>query len=272
MHSRLFLCLLVFSSATNASGGEGPMSGAEERVTITQFNLQQHVWLTAPATVDSLAPLYVTLPMIGATHESYAPFLERLQEYVTADTTGSTRMPYTLNFDLRGHGKSTRIGPEKLTYHEMRKPHWEEVPPEVAETIGEIVRDTTLRIDSTNITIIGASIGANVGIMVTQLLPGVRRVVMLSPGRNYRGLDPEEAIKNYDGEMLIQVRRRDIPSRKASIYFDSLRDDDITLKIYPERGHGTRVFDYDDEAMQDLLKWLFEEGEARGMEDETERR
>ena len=252
------LTILCVIGTTISIRAQGPLDEAVELVWKTQFDLELHAWMTAPDH-ERPTPLLVTLPMMGETHESYAGLLQELQSRVDADTTGRSVMPYTLNFDLRGHGKSIMYKGETLRYTGMRKPHWEEVPIEIAATIKALASDSSYRIDGNNITVVGASIGANVAALLTELVPGIRRIVLLSPGENYRGLKPQEALDSFEGKTLILTRKRDRPSTKAGGHFRDLHPDRIEFRAYPERGHGTGIFEHDDRPMADLVNWILKE-------------
>ncbi len=255
--SYISLFLVVFSAALSPLAETKTASNqTEEKIYVTKYGLELHAWLTR-SEGNQKAPLLITLPMMGHTHESYEPLLEAMREYVESDTNHTAIMPYTLNFDLRGHGKSIRYKGHTLTYKDMRKPHWLEVPPEVAEMAASIIADTMYNIDEDNIIVVGASIGANTAMIMTEHLPGIKKVVMLSPGKNYRGLVPENHVKSFKGQMLIMVRKRDHNSRKASLYLQKFNEENCELRIYPERGHGTGIINNDPEPMAELVKWLF---------------
>lgn len=102
--------------------------------------------------------------------------------------------------------------------------------------------------------IIGGSIGANVALNYGAD-KDVERLVLLSPGLDYRGVKTEEAGRKYVGKLLLIASEDDPVSAQAvrKIYNISLAKKQ--LKIYQNAGHGTRMFASTD--LEELvLNWL----------------
>jgi dienelactone hydrolase len=99
-------------------------------------------------------------------------------------------------------------------------------------------------VDSERIGIIGASIGANLGLLYAATDRKVRTVVCLSPGLDYRGLRPLPALQAYDKRPLYLIAARsDRDSYQAA---ESLRDNaklakPASLRSFNGSEHGTEL-------------------------------
>ncbi len=258
---RRLLILLLFAiflsgCAVNTAAQRNAWRFQEKQFTASD-GLTLTSWLASPGAKQK-APLVVLLHMLSKTHESYTPFIEALRQHVQADSTHKNMtLPYILNFDLRGHGKSTRVGDHELHYGSMGEANFKKIPNDVREMVLHILADSTYTIDSSNIMVVGASIGANSAVMVTELLPGVSKVVMLSPGENYRGLEPAQAVKDCKAKMLIFATSLDTYAVASSRKLAELNPKSTTLRVFKGKGHGTNIINSYPEAMHQLLVWLF---------------
>lgn len=258
MRKLTLLLLLIACLALNAQAAAEKQGGRkfEEQQFTTSDGLTLSAWFASPES-DKKAPLVLLLHMLSKTHDSYAPFLDALHKYIQADSTNKNKtLPYILNFDLRGHGKSTTIGDSTFHYRDMSKADFKKIPNDVSRMVLHILADSSLNVDSDNIMIIGASIGANSAVMLTELLPGVSKVIMLSPGENYRGLKPSSAVKSFKGIMLIYTGTEDEYSAISSQKLVDLNKKNCTLRTFKGKDHGTHIINNDPKAMQQLLEWL----------------
>ena len=107
----------------------------------------------------------------------------------------------------------------------------------------------------TNITIIGASIGANIALRYA-VEHGIGKVVLLSPGLDFQGIDTEEPAKVFEGKILIAASKEDKYSFDSSREIYSLiKSNQKSLKIYENAGHGTKMLDNTDLSTV-ILDWL----------------
>lgn len=193
--------------------------------------------------------LALLLPMMSKTHESYDPLIQRLNDHGYS----------TLAFDLRGHGLSNRVGPDSLSYADMKDDQFAEIPNDV-DLFFRYFRSTHQdEYDYANVIIVGASIGANTaGLLLGQ--DWVTRAVLLSPGRDYRGLRPEIVMASPDTEptkpIYLAVSTEDTYSAESSQWlFDNYHAPKV-LKKYPGQNHGTNIFLNVKGADAELFDWL----------------
>ncbi len=218
---------------------------------MTDDGLTLHAWLS-PAAVDpeseTLPGLALLFPMMSKTHESYEPFSARLNDIGYA----------TIAFDLRGHGKSTQVGKKAVSYAEMNENQFGKIPDDIEEFFDDFKADHPGQYNYDDVVVIGASIGANTAGL---LLSGdwASRGVLLSPGRNYRGLRPEVSLAaetSPDKPLFIAVSDDDTYSAESSQWlYDNYRGPK-TLKTYPGKNHGTDILVSVPDAENELLEWL----------------
>ena len=260
----IILCCLTFTSCgktdeqTARKTAEAvPFTNITHEITVvTDDSLRLTAWFT-PSPDSGRVPLIAMLPMLGNTHESYQPFIDSLKNHLETDTAlAGQDVPHLLNFDLRGHGRSILKGADTLTYKNMSKAEFAKIPADVGLLLEKVITDNRDRIDTSRITVVGASIGANAAIMTADFIPYISRAVMLSPGTDYRSLKPGNAFQNFPGKTFLATSRADIYSYETVQRLAALKKKDWILKIYPRDNHGTDLLKYDI-AMQDVIKWIF---------------
>ncbi|MFH1750099.1 MAG: alpha/beta hydrolase [Candidatus Micrarchaeota archaeon] len=102
--------------------------------------------------------------------------------------------------------------------------------------------------------IIGASIGANIALMLAAEKKS-ERAVLLSPGLDYRGVKTEEHARIFMGKLLLVASDDDAYSANSTRKLYSMSLAKKQLKIYQTAGHGTHMFASTD--LEELiLDWL----------------
>ena len=142
----------------------------DELVYRTKDGLEFHGWITRPLHAQK-APLILALPMRGSTHASFEKFVQSMRS-IKSDSTWS--QPYIVAFDLRGHGESTTLGSGTVSYRDMNQDEYQKIPNDVAEFTGWLLKDTTFKIDTTRMIVVGASIGANSAGILSGILPHLK--------------------------------------------------------------------------------------------------
>lgn len=112
-------------------------------------------------------------------------------------------------------------------------------------------------IDGQRTAAVGASIGANLALRLGAARPGVRGLVLLSPGLDYRGVVTEDAIEGYGERPLLIVASGDdeyAADSAASLNAWALGDSEFGL--YAEAGHGTDMFAREPDLASLIVAWL----------------
>jgi pimeloyl-ACP methyl ester carboxylesterase len=255
---RITLCSLVVvlvNVVAHAGTRPAPLTN-EEKVYLVDDSLRLTGWLMQDTTVKN-EPMVILLHQKGLTHESYQPFVDALEEYVGEDLAHRV-MPTIIAFDMRGHGKSTLRPRDTVRVETMANAEYLKMPEDIRHVVTLLKKDSSIEADTANVIVIGASIGANTAIMLTEIMPGIRKVVMLSPGKSYHGLEPANAAKKYSGKMLILTAKGDSYSEESSRFIQKLNESHCTVDWFPGEAHGTEIINGDKKAMRQLIDWVMQ--------------
>jgi esterase/lipase len=151
-----------------------------------------------------------------------------------------------LAIDMRGHGESTLKGSTTKTWEQFTVQDYASMAKDLSaaqEFLGE-----------KNISIIGASIGANIAL--NYAAGGkVSSLVLLSPGLNYHDIKAEPAMRLYKGPVYIAAADMDQYSADSASQLYRLASGEKELEITSGSSHGTVLLE--DVEMQDaILAWL----------------
>ena len=230
---RLTLFLILLICGTFAFAQDLPDFETVTRQSDDDTSLVADVYPTSEA-----APVLILLHMLNSDRAAYEPIIPDLQGAGYA----------LLNIDMRGHGDS---GGSR---------DWDLVIADVADWIGWL--DERGQIGENGLAIIGASIGSNVAIIGCAESGVCRGVVALSPGLDYRGVQPEPAlvVGLADRSALLVAAHRDSYSAESIEQLFLNATGDVTARLYRGRSHGTRLFDSDfDRVSRLILFWLSEQ-------------
>jgi dienelactone hydrolase len=154
-----------------------------------------------------------------------------------------------LAIDLRGHGASAPL-PEGSDLQDLSKM--------LADVKGARAFIASRReVIPNRIGIAGASIGANLAILLAANDPGVRSLALLSPGIDYRGLRPEAALKKYgDRPALLVASQEDSyatnSARQLAKSGPGIRD----VRILSGAGHGATMLGRQADLVTTLVDWF----------------
>lgn len=150
--------------------------------------------------------------------------------------------------DLRKHGANI-TGDEKP---EILDEDWQAMTKDVAAAV-EHLRSKGV----TDISIVGASIGANLALNVAAQDEGITNVVLLSPGMEYKGVEISQALADYgERPLLCVVSKDDRYSAKTGLFIDAQARGYHKLEVYEAAGHGTRMMNKAPGLEPLLVSWL----------------
>jgi pimeloyl-ACP methyl ester carboxylesterase len=199
--------------------------------------------------------LFVCLPMLGLTSESYDELVRSFRQ-VDTSSTKNIKCPRWLRYELRGHGSSRIDGKDILDFRTMPQSQFQKYPNDVLKELRFELAPGTIQYDTSAITIIGASIGANTAALLTEQMPYIKRLILLSPGLNYKGLEPADAIMTFKGQILLVAAQGDEYSYNSVRELAALNPDHCTLMIFEGDAHGTDIINDSPDAIQALVDWL----------------
>ena len=152
-----------------------------------------------------------------------------------------------LNADLRGHGE-TRGNQE-----------WDLTVADVQVWL-DWLREQTV-VDGSRIAILGGSIGSNVALIGCANDADCVGAIALSPGLDYRGVQPETAISEGLSEraVLLVAAHGDSYSAESVEQLLTSSTGDVSARLYRGRSHGTNLVrtDYDSVSHM-IVAWLAE--------------
>ena len=197
-------------------------------------------------------PTIILLHMLGKDRSTWNPF---------ASTLSQKEGYAVLSIDLRGHGESVKQNNgNTISFQSFTPVDYNKMVLDVKAAKQFLI--TNKNANPNNISIVGASIGANVAINYASMDPTIKSVVLLSPGINYRGVSTEQAITKYkNNSVYIAATEGDSEAADSSKILCEKINCDGNLKIYPggSNSHGTNMFSDQllNPPLQDLvISWL----------------
>lgn len=159
-----------------------------------------------------------------------------------------------LAIDLRGHGESTAGPSGKLDYQTFSPP---EHQASIADLEAAIVWLGQQGFADDKISLIGASIGANLSLQAAAGHPEITKIILLSPGLDYHGVQTEPFITKLPESTQILL----VSSQGDSYSADSLRRlqqlrPASQLKLFPGSTHGTDLLDDNSSLLDEISKFL----------------
>lgn len=177
-------------------------------------------------------------------------------DLIIADLHEAMPQADILALDIRGHGKSTNLG----TWKNFIEGDFRAMKNDIAEVrpYMEMYRPSVEQYY-----IIGASIGSTIALNYAADNSDVKKVIMLSPGLEYKGVSIGEANSHYTRPLYVVVSQEDSYSvRSAQTIHDTSASDHVILVTYTEIGdaHGTDIIQATENNKQPLkqkiLEWL----------------
>jgi pimeloyl-ACP methyl ester carboxylesterase len=162
----------------------------------------------------------------------------------------------TLAIDMRGHGSSiSGPGGQKLAWKSFSDAQFQGILKDIQAAHDYLLKQKN--VDPNAVGVVGASIGANLSVMYAAQHPGqIKSVVLLSPGQEYHGVKPADAIRKYPGKMLFYASPGDDYSYKSvEAFIASAKDRAMFMKMEGD-GHGTQLLKQYPEQVDHILAWL----------------
>lgn len=182
--------------------------------------------------------------MLPAAKESYADLAKIL------NSAGIS----ALAIDLRGHGESTAGPSGKLDFQTFSP---SEHQSSIADLEAAIVWLNQQGFPTDKISLVGASIGANLSLQAAAGHPEITKIILLSPGLDYHGVQTEPFITRLPETTQILL----VSSQGDGYSADSLRRlqqlrPPSQLKLFPGSSHGTDLLDDNSSLLEEISKFL----------------
>jgi pimeloyl-ACP methyl ester carboxylesterase len=237
----LILSILIVSGCVN---GEMDIEVEDKGYEVIDVALQTSDGITIKGSYynasEEDAPGVILIHMLSRNRGDWREFARALQASDYA----------VLAIDLRGHGESD------LDWREfMPGDGFKGMVLDVAAAKDYLVEEG---VRSSEIVIVGGSIGANVALNYAAEDNDIKGIVLLSPGLDYNGVVTEEAIVTYgERPVLIIASEGDTYSADSSRKLYSLAKGDSKIKIYPADAHGTWILQAQDSSSM-IIDWIQE--------------
>jgi dienelactone hydrolase len=164
------------------------------------------------------SPGVLLLHMYGRSKADWAAWAAELQKRGIA----------ALAVDLRGQGQSG--GPED----------WAKAPADVSAAWQALIARP--EVDPQHCAIVGASIGANLALIAGANTPGVATVIALSPGLDYKGVQPVGYLGNFGQRAVLLVASQDDAYSYTSVQQMAPLVPKGETNYFAKAGHGMAMF------------------------------
>lgn len=241
-------CLSAFCAfGENDKNSDSSRVNVKETFINTKDDLNISIKYYIPESREKL-PAVILLHMLGKDKSSWDRFIPLLVKAGYA----------VFNVDLRGHGRSVKMQTGKeIFFMNMNETDWKKLPDDVIDVVN-FVRQSKYVISS-QIGIVGASIGANAGIIDGSEYPDkIKTVVALSPGMDYHGLQIFKPAQNIKIPVLIAVSEEDVYSYESANQLNTVVNSEHNLLIYNGNQHGTNLLNQSEKLENEAVNWLNE--------------
>jgi esterase/lipase len=203
------------------------ITGCENNETTTDPN---EILLTTSDEVNLTAGYYETntgnhavllLHMLGKDRHEYDSLIPTIMQNSYS----------VLALDFRGHGNSD------LNYTTFTDADWQNLVLDVQAGV-----DFLEEKGYTQITVIGASIGANAALKEAVQDPRIDTLILISPGEDYHGLKTLDYAQFYNKPIVVVAAMDDKDAAVAATkIYNAVKTENKELKMYPTGGHGTAL-------------------------------
>jgi pimeloyl-ACP methyl ester carboxylesterase len=147
-----------------------------------------------------------------------------------------------LAIDLRGHGQSTQSQRGPIQESSFVEADFAAMKLDVAAAVQWLRRRP--EIAPRGISLVGASIGANVAIVYAAEDSLIAAVALISPGETYRGVQSGPPLQGYGPRPLLMVAAEDDNYSLVSVRkLEAQAKGAKVVHVFPEGGHGTYLLE-----------------------------
>lgn len=185
------------------------------------------------------------LHMMPETKESWTELAQLL----------SAQGMHVLAIDERGHGESVWRGNDQLDHKQFSDTEQQAKRFDVDAALNWM---QTRGVELSQVTMLGASIGANLSLDTLVRFPQIPSAVLLSPGQDYRGVQTDAAITKLKPHQRVLL----VASSDDQYSFETITRLDQLAQIPHETwrldnaGHGTHMFTAETSLLQKISQWI----------------
>lgn len=189
------------------------------------------------------SPTVIMLHMLRHSRQAFQPIIAPLLDH------GFT----IVNMDLRGHGDSIyKTDKSTINNKNFGPADWLRLPQDAQTVMADLPR--LPGVDGEKVAIIGSSIGANTAAIVAGD-PHVKALVLLSPGDDYHGLQPEKYLRGLAKPVLIFAGKGDQYSADSVEKWAKLGGK-FQVKVLDTSAHGNDLLTQTNSVIPETLTFL----------------
>ena len=197
---------------------------------------------------DDILAGAVLLHMMPSTRESFRGFQDMLSQCGVA----------SIAIDLRGHGESTLQKGVEIDYQNFSDAQHQQSIADVIAAAEYLKQYANLQ--SNQLCVVGASIGANLALAYQVANPAVSLGVLLSPGMDYRGVMIQPLLSRLHNEqrLVLASSRGDAYSYEAISAIAKQRNRNTQSIVCEGNEHGTNLFldpETHHQLVQEICDW-----------------
>lgn len=161
--------------------------------------------------------------------------------------------------DLRGHGKSRiTTHKRKVSWRLLKPEQWQKLPKDVGEVIQFFQKGEDYpQIDGKTVALIGEKLGSNVAVYTARdNHDAVKAMVLISPGLDYKGIIPSQAIVDYTNPALLITSQDDAYSYQSTERLYNWLLGPKALQVYKKIGDGSDMLSNRTSLGSQITDWL----------------
>lgn len=213
----------------------------------TKDNFLLKAKLSLPTDKRSKYPMVVMLHSLGYSSDYWMNLPTKFRQAGFA----------VLEIDLRGHGKSIYDADfKKINWFYLSNKSFKKYPRDVLSML-VYVNQNYKNVSVSNLTFVGADIGANTAILAaSQLKNKPAAMVLISPSVQFKGLYTPIALTDVPCPLLIMFSQKDDYSKKEAATLIKFAQKEYDIKSYPEGGPGMLMLKVNPGMDNDIVNWV----------------
>lgn len=194
-------------------------------------------------------PTIILLHMLNRDRNDWATLIKKLNSNGFA----------CVAIDQRGHGESINKGDKVVDWHKFTTKDFNRMVDDVKLIVDHL--KTRKEADISRISLIGASIGANIALQYASGDQSIKTIILLSPGLDYRGVKADRsAVSKYGKRPILLVASEDdsysAQTCKALITTAEKTASIYSVYLYKTANHGTWMLEHEEGLYDVILNWL----------------
>lgn len=163
-----------------------------------------------------------------------------------------------LAIDMRGHGESVYKGKTLNVWRQFDDASWQKLADDPQVFLDHIAQQPDFNMVNTHsVGIIGASLGANVGVNYASKHPQtVKALVLLSPGLEYHGIETFTPLTHYENPVYFLASSDDAYSADSVKRLYKFALGKKKIKIFEDLGHGVDMMAKNPDLGKDMRDWM----------------